>query len=104
MACERSGPRILRNATLIQNRHKTRDVYDVLKNKQERHARYLADTLNMFRRDYGGAAVLIHAKLQILLTHGNLNLSNDAEQLIRSAYEMSQALQNLIKEKLPAPE
>ena len=71
------------------------------KNRRERDARHLTETLKRFQREYGAAAVLIHAKLQVLLTRRNLNLSHDAEQLIRSAYEQSQALQALLKEKLP---
>ena len=74
------------------------------KNRRERDARQLAETLKRFQLEYGAAAVLIHAKLQILLTRGNLNLFHDAQELIRSAYEKSQALQTLVKERLPAQE
>jgi hypothetical protein len=72
------------------------------KNRRERDARHLTETLRRFQHEYGAAAVLIHAKLQILLTKENLNLSRDAEELIRSAYERSQTLQALLKEQLPA--
>jgi hypothetical protein len=72
------------------------------KNKREREFRDLAEMLKRFRQECGGAALVMHAKLQLLLTREDLHLSNEAEGLIRSLYEKSQDLQTLLNSKLPA--
>jgi hypothetical protein len=72
------------------------------KNKREREFRDLAEMLKRFRQECGGAALVMHAKLQVLLTREDLHLSNEAEGLIRSLYERSQDLQTLLNSKLPA--
>jgi hypothetical protein len=73
------------------------------RNKRERDFRALAEILKQFRQECGGAAVVMHTKLQVLLTHKDLQLSSEAEGLIRSLYRGSQELQNLINSKLPSP-
>lgn len=72
------------------------------KNKRERDFRDLAETLKRFRQDYGGVALLMHTKLQLLLTRRDPNLSDETETLIRIVYQSSQELQTLVNSKLPA--
>lgn len=74
------------------------------KNRRERDFRNLAETLKRFRQDYRGIALVMHTRLQVLLTRENLNLPQGAEELIRAAYQSSQELQNLVNTKLPADE
>ena len=51
------------------------------KNKRERDFRRLAEALKRFHQDYGRDALLMHAKLQVLLTRPDLHLSPEAEEL-----------------------
>jgi hypothetical protein len=74
------------------------------RNKRERDFRALAEMLKHFRQECGGAAVVMHTKLQVLLTREDLHLSSEAEGLIRSLYQGSQQLLTLINSKLPSPE
>ena len=71
------------------------------KNKHERDFRHLARTLEQFHRECGSNVLLLHTKLQVLLTRNDLRLSQEAEELVRLAYQRSQELQTLVKEKLP---
>lgn len=71
------------------------------KNKRERDFRHLSETLKRFHEQYGRSAVLMHAKLQVILTKEDLHLSREAEELIQFVYQRSQELQTLTKEKLP---
>jgi hypothetical protein len=70
-------------------------------NKREREFRVLTDVLERFRQEYGGPAILMHAKLQVLLTRQDLHLSHEAQELIQFVYQQSQDLQSLVKNKLP---
>jgi len=70
------------------------------KNKRERDFRYLTETLERFHQECGKSALLLHTKLQLLLTRNDLRLSHEAEELVQSAYQRSQQLQTLVKEKL----
>ena len=72
------------------------------KNKRERDFRDLAETLKRFRQDYGGVALVMHTKVQVLLTRQDPNLSDETERLIRIVYQSSQELQSLVNSKLPA--
>jgi hypothetical protein len=72
------------------------------KNKREREFRDLSEILRQFRQEYGGPAILMHAKLQVLLTRGDLHLSAEAEELVQFVYQRSQDLQSLVKNKLPS--
>lgn len=72
------------------------------KNKREREFRDLAEVLKRFRQECGGLVLLMHVKLQVLLTRGDLNLSSEAEGLIRFVYQKSQELQTLVNSKLPS--
>lgn len=71
------------------------------KNKRERDLRKLTETVARFHREIGGAALVMHTKLQLLLTKEDLQLSREAEELVRFVYEKSQEIQALAKEKLP---
>jgi hypothetical protein len=73
------------------------------RNKRERDFRALAEMLKQFRQECGGAAVVMHTKLQLLLTREDLQLPSEAEGLIRSLYQGSQELQALVNSKLPSP-
>jgi hypothetical protein len=72
------------------------------KNKREREFRDLSEILKRFRQEYGGPAILMHAKLQVLLTRKDLHLSDEAEQLVQFVYQQSQDLQSLVNNKLPS--
>ncbi len=72
------------------------------KNKRERDFRQLTETLERFHRELCAPAILMHTKLQVLLTRQDFHLSREAEEAVRFAYERSQEIQSLAKEKLPA--
>jgi hypothetical protein len=72
------------------------------KNKREREFRDLSEILKRFRQEYEGPALLMHSKLQILLTRKDSNLSGEAEELLRFVYQKSQDLQALVRNKLPS--
>ena len=71
------------------------------KNKHEREFRDLSEILERFRQEHGGPAVLMHAKLQILLTREDLHLSDEAAELVQFVYQQSQKLESLVT-KLPS--
>ena len=71
------------------------------KNKREREFRDLSEILKRFRQDYGGPAILMHAKLQVLLTREDLHLSDEAKELVQFVYLQSQKLESLVN-KLPS--
>jgi hypothetical protein len=70
------------------------------KNKVERDFRSLAETVEQFRRGISAPAVLIHTKLQLLLTRGDFHLLPEAEEMVRFAYEKSREIGALAEEKL----
>jgi|SRR5215469_4023254 len=67
-------------------------------NQREREVRALLENLRRFHQEYEAEAVVLHTSLQVLLTK-NLNLSPEAESLVRSAYEKSRELQSLVKQR-----
>jgi hypothetical protein len=71
------------------------------KNRRERDFRDLSEILKRFRQEYGGPAILMHAKLQVLLTRKDLHLPPEAEGLVRFVYEQSKKLESLV-DKLPS--
>ena len=73
------------------------------KNKSERDFRRLAETVEKFHRDLCAPALLMHTKLQVLLTREDLHLSHEAEELVRFVYERSREIQAIAKERLPLP-
>jgi len=72
-----------------------------LKNKRERDFRQVTETLGRFHRELCAPALLMHTRLQVLLTREDFHLSREAEEAVRFAYERSQEIQTLTKEKLP---
>ena len=73
------------------------------KNKRERDFRHLAETVEKFHHDLCAPALLMHTKLQVLLTREDLHLSHEAEEVVRFAYERSREIQAIGKERLPLP-
>ena len=71
------------------------------KNKAERDFRGLAETLERLQRGIRQPALLIHAKMQVLLTRNDLHFPPDAEEMVRYAYEKSREIGALAEEKLP---
>ncbi len=71
------------------------------KNKVERDFRRLLASIEQFRREISAPALLIHTKLQVLLTRGDLHLPPEAEEMVRYAYERSREIGTLSQAKLP---
>ncbi len=71
------------------------------KNKVERDFRSLVEIVEQFRRGISTPAILIHTKLQLLLTQGDLRLPPEAEEMVRFVYEKSREIGALAQEKLP---
>ena len=71
------------------------------KNKRERDFRQLTEALQRFRRELCAPAILMHTKLQVLLTKQDFHLSREAEDAVRFAYDRSKEIQALAKETLP---
>ena len=71
------------------------------KNRVERDFRRLLETAEQFQRGISTPAILIHTRLQILLTRGDLHLPPEAEEMIRYAYERSREIGILAEEKVP---
>src|SRR5262249_1050436 len=68
------------------------------KNKTERDFRRQA--VDRLQRNVSQHSLLIHTKMQVLLTRADLHLPSDAEELIRFAYEKSRELGGLANERL----
>jgi hypothetical protein len=71
------------------------------KNKRERDFRRLVETFEQFHRELTAPALLMHTKLQVLLTRQDFQLSDDAAEAVRFVYERSQEIQGLTRTKLP---
>lgn len=71
------------------------------KNKRERDFRQLMEALDKFHRSLCGPALLMHTRLQVLLTKQDVHFSNEVEEGIRFVYEKSQEIQALTKERIP---
>ena len=71
-------------------------------NRREREFRDLSEILRRFRQEYEGPALLMHTKLQTLLTRKDLHLPAEAEELVRFVYQKSQDLQVLVRTALPS--
>lgn len=70
------------------------------KNKRERDFRQLTEGLEKFHRELCAPALLMHTRLQVLLTKQDVNLSCEVEEAIRFIYERSQEIQALTKESI----
>ena len=64
------------------------------KSRQERELNRLTESMQQVHRQIVAPAMLIHTKLQVLLTRGDIKLSPEAETILRSIYEQSQAIQS----------
>lgn len=71
------------------------------KSRQEEELNRSVDKLKQLHREMSAPATLIHTKLQILLTRSDLHLSPEAEIVIRSIYEQSQAIQSAARQMIP---
>lgn len=71
------------------------------KNKVERDFRSVLASFEQFRRGISTPALLIHTKLQVLLTRGDLHLPPEAEEMVRYAYERSREIGAMAQGKLP---
>src|SRR5690242_6075124 len=67
-------------------------------NKRERESRSLAEQIRHFYQEYESKAVVLHTNLQLLLTK-NPKLPAEDDALLRSTYEKSRDLQNLVKRR-----
>ena len=72
------------------------------KNRVERDFRRLAETVDQLKHRIAQPAVLIHSKMQLILTRTDLHLPPDVEEMVRYAYERSREFAALAQEKLPA--
>ncbi len=72
------------------------------KNRRERDFRHLVEAFERFHRDLGAPALLMHTRLQVLLTRQDFQLSGEVEEAVRFVYEKSQEIQALTRAKLPA--
>jgi hypothetical protein len=72
------------------------------RNRRARDYRHFAEALNRFHEQCAGQIVLLHAKLQVLLTREELQLQPAAEELVRSSYERTQELQRLMRDNFPS--
>lgn len=72
------------------------------KSRQEIELNRLTENLQQFQRQIVAPAMLIHTKLQVLLTRGDLSLSPETETILRSIYEQSQAIQSATRQTRPS--
>lgn len=70
--------------------------------RQELELNRLTESLRQLQKQIAAPAMLIHTKLQVLLTRGDLKLSPEAETILRSIYEQSQAIQAATRQTLPS--
>lgn len=71
------------------------------KNRVERDFRSLLETVEQFRRGISAPALLIHTKLQLLLTRSDLPLSPEAQEMVRFVYDRSLEIAALAQQKIP---
>lgn len=70
-------------------------------NRVERDFRRLLETVEKFRCGISGPALLIHTKLQLLLTREDFHLPPEAEEMVRFAYERSREIGTQTQESFP---
>jgi hypothetical protein len=71
------------------------------KNRRERDFRSLTEVVEKFHHDLSAPALLMHTRLQLLLTKEDLHLPREAEEAVRFVYERSLEIQALAKERVP---
>jgi hypothetical protein len=68
--------------------------------RRERDFQRLVATAEQLHRGCSKEALLIHAKIQVLLTRDDFHLSPEAQELLRGVYDRSKELQTLVRDKL----
>ncbi len=68
------------------------------RNRHEREARQLTETLNRIRQECSTQGLLLRTTLQRLLTRDDLQLTAEASQLLQDAYAKSQEFQRIAEE------
>ena len=68
---------------------------------RDREYRLLKEALQNFQQQSATQCLLLRSTLQVLLTRNDLHLPDEAQGLLRDAYQKSQELQRLAEEKLP---
>jgi hypothetical protein len=71
------------------------------KHTREREVRLLVETLHNLRQQCSAKVLLLRATLQLLLTRDDFHLSDEAQQLVRDAYDKLRELQTLAEQELP---
>lgn len=69
------------------------------RNRREREARQLAETLNRLRQKCAAQGLLLSTTLQRLLTRDDLHLTPQASRLLQDAYATSQEFQRIAEDK-----
>jgi len=73
-------------------------------NRRKRDFRHLLERIRRFHEQCEAQVLVLHTRLQVLLTKESLHLSPEAEEQIRAAYEKSRELQRLLSERPPIDE
>jgi hypothetical protein len=68
---------------------------------RDREYRLLKEALQRMQQQCATQCLLLRSTLQLLLTRSDLHLPDEAQGLVRDAYQKSQELQRLAEEKLP---
>ncbi len=69
--------------------------------KREREVELLTETLHHFQQQCVTQALLLRSTLQVLLTRDDLHLPDEAQRMVRDAYQKAQELQRMAEERLP---
>ncbi len=72
------------------------------RNRHEREARQLAETLDRVRHECATQGLLLRTALQRLLTREDLHLTPEASHLLQDAYAKSQEFQRIAEEDQPS--
>ncbi len=67
---------------------------------REREYRLISEALHNLQEKSAAQALLLRAPLQLLLTRNDFHLPDEAQKLVRDAYERAQELHRLAEEKL----
>jgi hypothetical protein len=69
---------------------------------RERQCQLVSEALHNLQEKCAAQALLLRAALQLLLTRNDFHLPDEAQKLVRDAYERAQELQRLGEEKSPS--
>ncbi len=70
--------------------------------KRDREFQLLEETLHRLQQECGTQAVLLRSTLQVMLTRDDFHLPDEAQRLVRDAYERSQEFQKIAEQRMPA--